>query len=181
LKGRWPKWGESLSSAARSDWKDFLRSYDYKTASLGLRAYVLDKDPAYRPSIKDMKRFCRQKKSRIRGEYVECWALNEDTGKEITCKVLASTNEGAQEMFCRYLIEHGYNPVDYTLYIGVENFQAFFGRRHELECERNPKIAENVRRIRESMAVGGSLATAIEELATEYPDFDPNIDDGIPF
>ena len=63
-------------------------------------------------------------------DYIECWAVHQETKKFKTCCVLAQTAEGAKTMMKSYLRHRcRVEPLDYVLFIGKENFKAFWDYR----------------------------------------------------
>lgn len=81
------------------------------------------------------------------GQYIDCYALHEETGKSIECCVMATTNEGANKGFINYLLKYGHTPTDYILFIGVDSFSEFYEKRYDIQCKINPKIRESTEQL----------------------------------
>ncbi len=71
---------------------------------------------------------------RLSGTYIECWAVHKDTKKYKNCCVLANDNYGANVMMAKYLKNRcNVEPTDYVIFVGKDNFRAFFNYRMGIE------------------------------------------------
>ncbi|MHC4120436.1 MAG: hypothetical protein ACYSWO_23325 [Planctomycetota bacterium] len=90
----------------------------------------------------------------VQGDWTPCYALAREGNKTVECMVLCQSEEGAKSEFAKYMAKHGFNAVDFTLYIGHDSFNQFFDDRHERECELNPRIREHVKMLQENNFAG---------------------------
>jgi hypothetical protein len=95
------------------------------------------------------------------GSYITCYAVNTSTGKYLEVSVLAQSSDGARVEMAKYLEQWGMDIVDYEVFIGEENHQLYFDRRHAIACSLDPNIEENVKRIQSIVDRGGSVIDAV--------------------
>lgn len=138
---RWPKW--KTSGVVCGDFKRQLKKIDSDTA---LEAIIRAKETSktitypvlaeFRSKISEVIRDKKvhTTKPNPMDKYIACYALNEGTGKYLELLAETSSNEGAAVITANYLRKYGYDPTEYTYFIGQENFNNFFNKRHDIRC-----------------------------------------------
>lgn len=68
------------------------------------------------------------------GNYIDCWAVHQDTKKFKECCVRANDRYGATVMMQQWLKNRcRVEPTDYAIFVGKENFRTFFNYRMGIE------------------------------------------------
>lgn len=157
---RWPRWKRSGVEVS-----DFIRQLKKLDSDTALEAIIRTKEQGKTYTWPDLVEFRKQISLVIKEnhtfttqqdkpcKWVDCYALDEETGKYILlCQSSALSEEGLKAGFALYLKHWGFEPTDYTFFLGDENYRTFFDRRHEALSRLSPKIATRVAAMQE---VGG--------------------------
>lgn len=185
---RWPRW--KRSGVEVSDFVRQLKKIDTDTA---LEAIIRCKETSktitypvlaeFRTKIAEVIR--EEKKdtphtNRAIDEYMECYALDEETGKYRELMIKTESVDEAKVRFAKDIEYYGGVATDYTFYIGESTFSAFSQRRWEVRKGLFPEIEERAKKLQEIVDGGGKIIPVIGK-KVEAPPFDPDFDDGIPF
>jgi hypothetical protein len=150
---RWPRW--KRSGVGVSDFIRQLKKIDTTTAEEAIirtkensKTYTWPVLSEFRQYIAEVIRENHTPSQNTEPKWVECYALETDTGKSIElCVPAGLSEEGMKAEFARHLERYDLNPTDFTLYIGQENFDKFFNDRYEAKCFINPSIKEKTAQI----------------------------------
>jgi hypothetical protein len=160
---RWPRW--KRSGVGVSDFIRQLKKIDTTTAEEAIirtkensKTYTWPVLSEFRQYIAEVIRENHTPSQNTEPKWVECYALETDTGKSIElCVPAGLSEEGMKAEFARHLERYDLNPTDFTLYIGQENFDKFCKVFHKPlnqgenstnsdDCREKAGMAKDIRR-----------------------------------